>query len=97
LRVPGRRIVPRPAPERNSLAQERALPARIAEWWAGGVEVEVITYEKHFSLSEALMASEASRPVLRLDAGGLAEGATPRLWYMAPQSELAGLLAAAGR
>jgi protease-4 len=56
---------------------------------------EAITYERPFSLSELLVGAKAEPPAA-LDPSKLSEAATPRLWYLAPQSELAGVLKAAG-
>jgi len=54
----------------------------------------VVGYDRPASLFGSLLGSEAgAKPV---DAGKLANGAYPRLWFLAPQSELAGLLAAIG-
>jgi protease IV len=62
-----------------------------------GEDHKVITYEKRFSLADALMGAGGPRLALRLDSSHLAEGATPRLWFMVPQAELAGRLTAAAR
>jgi protease IV len=55
----------------------------------------VVTYDRPPSLFGSLMGGEAavSKP---LDPAKLANGACPRLWFLAPQSELAGLLTAIG-
>lgn len=57
-------------------------------------DYKVITYEKPLSLVNILSGDAPSE--LRLDLGRLTEAAVPRLWYLAPQSEVAGLLQAAG-
>jgi protease-4 len=62
-----------------------------------GDDCQVITYEKPQTLLGALLGVRAPQPAAELDPGRLAAAATPRLWYLAPQSELAGLLAASGR
>jgi ClpP class serine protease len=56
-------------------------------------EYKVVGYERPPTLSSLLFGAQA-KP---LDAAKLAEGAAPRLWYLAPQAELAGLLTAIGR
>jgi protease-4 len=60
-------------------------------------EYQAFTYEKPFNISELLLGSKAVPPNLALDPSCLAEGALPRLWYLAPQSELAGVLQACSR
>ena len=45
---------------------------------------------------ELLMGGKVREPSA-LDPGKLDDAATPRLWYLAPQSELAGVFKAAGR
>src|SRR5262249_45465149 len=58
---------------------------------------KAITYEKPPTLLGALLGIQAVPPPASFDAGRLANAATPRLWYLAPQSELAGLLAGLGQ
>ena len=55
-----------------------------------------ITYERPSLLSQLLTGGKG-RDSAGLDAAKLADAATPRLCYLAPQSELAGVLKAAGR
>jgi protease IV len=63
-----------------------------------GDDYKVITYERPLSLQELLTGADAAQQkALSLDARRLASGATPRLWYLAPGAELAGILSAAGR
>jgi protease-4 len=63
-----------------------------------GEDYKVITYERPFSLQEALFGVQASPPAeSHLDLKRLAAGATPRIWYLAPGSEVAGMLTAAGQ
>jgi protease-4 len=63
-----------------------------------GQDYKVITYDKPFSLQEALTGAQSAQPAGKgLDPARLAEGAAPRLWYLAPGSELEGILSAAGR
>jgi protease-4 len=59
-----------------------------------GEDFKAITYEKPFYLSEILLGGKASAVKPQLDPAGLSQGLTPRLWYLAPQSELAGVLKA---
>jgi protease IV len=55
---------------------------------------KVITYDRPPSLFGSFLGGEsAAKP---LDPSKLANGAYPRLWFLAPQSELAGLLTAIG-
>jgi len=61
-----------------------------------GSDYKVISYEKQATLSSILFGTKAPQPGGQLTAGKLAAGATPRLWFLAPQSELAGILAAMG-
>jgi protease-4 len=64
----------------------------------GGLgKYNVITYKKQLTLTEALFGIKTPAPALQIDSSQLAEGATPHLWYLAPQSELAGLLSTIGR
>jgi len=63
-----------------------------------GEDFKVIQYDPpHVGLLGLLLGSQSAPPISGFDPKRLAQGATPRLWYMAPQSELAGLLAATGR
>jgi protease-4 len=58
---------------------------------------KVVTYERPPSLFGNLLGIKARPTETVLDPSRLAEGAVPRLWYLAPQSEFAGILAAMGR
>jgi protease-4 len=60
-------------------------------------DCKVITYEKPFSLTDSFGAFQASESSSRLDLNRLASGLTPRIWYLAPGSEMAGFVAAAAR
>src|SRR5262249_6471194 len=63
-----------------------------------GEEYKAVTYEKPFTLFDGLggiQASGSSAP--GLDPARLAEGAMPRLWYLAPGCEAAGILKSVGR
>jgi protease-4 len=62
-----------------------------------GEDYRAITYEKPFRLTDVLLnrfTAEAGPP---LDASRVARAASPRLWYLTPQSEIAGLLSASER
>jgi protease-4 len=61
-----------------------------------GDDVRVVTYDRPPSLLTSLLGAEVAPSEGRLDPGKLAAGAVPRLWYLTPQSEMAGILAAIG-
>jgi protease-4 len=67
-----------------------------AQSMAGLETFKVITYERPPSLASLLLGVKAG-PANPLSPQKLAAGATPRLWYLAPQSELAGIFAAMGQ
>lgn len=58
---------------------------------------KVITYEHPPSLLGSLLGAQATQPQQHFKPSSLASGATPRIWYLAPQSELAGIFAALGK
>jgi protease-4 len=63
-----------------------------------GDDYKVVTYEKLFSLQDVFLGGETSeRAGSQVDLKKLASGVSPRLWYLAPNSDLAGILAAASR
>ena len=62
-----------------------------------GDDFRAVVYEKPFNLSEALLGLKDNTPGMTFDPARLARGLTPRLWYLAPHSDLAGLLTAGGR
>jgi protease-4 len=62
-----------------------------------GTDYQAIKYERPHALSDLLFGAKAAPPASALDAAKLAQGLTPRLWYLAPQSDLAGLAAAGAR
>jgi protease IV len=63
-----------------------------------GSDYQAITYERPFSLSEALMGGQANaRPATQMDFQHLANGLAPRVWYLAPGAEVSGILTAASR
>jgi protease-4 len=71
---------------------------KVAKQAAGlGDDYKAISYERPASLLGTLLSSRVQPPQLAFQAGQLAAGALPRLWYLAPQSELAGWLAPLGR
>jgi ClpP class serine protease len=55
---------------------------------------KVIQYEKFKTLSEQLLGVRAKNPGAWLEPAMLRNTLSPRLWYLAPGHELAGLLAA---
>jgi protease IV len=57
----------------------------------------IIQYDRPPSLLGGLLGIQAPQPGMQIDPARLADSATPRLWYLAPQSELAGVLATIGR
>jgi protease-4 len=61
-----------------------------------GAGYECITYERPKTLSELLLGAKTVQPASALDPEHLSAGLTPRLWYLAPQSEFSGILSAAG-
>jgi protease IV len=60
-------------------------------------DANVVVYERPATLFGSLLGSESQGGDMQLDVEHFSRAAMPRLWYLAPQSELAGLLAAAGR
>ena len=63
-----------------------------------GEKYEVIAYDKPLTLLDIIAGSiKAPETPLGLDPGKLGSALTPRLWFMAPQAELAGLAGAMGR
>lgn len=62
-----------------------------------GEDWRAILYERPFILSQLLAGAKAQEPAAALDPAKLADAARPRLWYLAPESELSGVLRAAGR
>src|SRR5262249_8816552 len=70
----------------------------VAKQVAGlGDDYKVVTYEQPPTLMSLLFGAKDHSREPRSDLGRLSAGATPRLWYLAPQSELAGILAAVGQ
>jgi protease-4 len=62
-----------------------------------GGDSEAVMYERPPTLFGSLTGAESDAADSRLDLRNLSEGLTPRLWYLGPQSELAGILAASKR
>jgi protease-4 len=60
-----------------------------------GKDYKAIRYEKAKTLSDLLRGSHTMVPGSVLEPGRLRAALTPRLWYLAPGSELAGILGAA--
>jgi protease-4 len=56
-------------------------------------DYKAVTYERPPTLSSLLLGIKAPEPGHQLDWKKLAEGTIPRLWYLAPHSELASILA----
>jgi len=72
--------------------------AKAAELAGLGDDYKVIRYEKPHVLLDFLLGVKGDqKPTVLLDPGQLSSGLTPRLWYLTPQSELAGLAAAMGQ
>jgi protease-4 len=62
-----------------------------------GEDVRVVTYERSPTLLNSLLGLDLrSSADGRLDPGKLAAGTVPRLWYLSPQCEMAGILSALG-
>jgi len=59
-----------------------------------GDSYEVISYDRPHSLASLFLGEEVRQSSKGFDWQGLSHAATPRLWFLAPQSDLAGLLAA---
>jgi protease-4 len=66
----------------------------LAKQAAGGGDFKVIEYEKPISLREIFVGGKAEKSANVLDPGVLRKGLTPRLWYLAPGCEFAGMLGA---
>jgi protease-4 len=66
----------------------------LAKQAAGGGDFKVIEYEKPISLREILVGGKADKPASVLDPAVLRKGMTPRVWYLAPGCEFAGVLGA---
>jgi protease-4 len=62
-----------------------------------GDSYKVITYDRPNTLRDTLLGAQAAAPRWQLDPGQLAQGLTPRLWYLGPHCDLTALLTAAGR
>ncbi len=60
-----------------------------------GEDFKAVKYEKLTSFRELLLGGAATQPSSLLEPGRLSAGLTPRLWYLAPGSEMAGILSAA--
>jgi protease-4 len=64
-----------------------------------GRDYDVIAYERPRTLVGRLLGIEdkSAAPTSALDTAHLTAALTPRLWYLAPQAELAGIVSAGGR
>ena len=60
-----------------------------------GESYEVIAYDRPHSFASLFLGDEVRQSPNGLDFQKLGQAASPRLWFLAPQSDLAGLLAAA--
>jgi protease-4 len=61
-------------------------------------DYQVVTYDRPATLLGTFLGVKApAAPATNLDLSKIATGAVPRVWYLAPQSEFAGLLTAAAR
>ena len=58
---------------------------------------EAITYDRQPTFINSLLGVKATPFDPKLDLQRLANGMTPRLWFLAPQTDFAGILAAMGR
>ncbi len=66
----------------------------LAKQEAGGGEFNVIEYQRPRSLQELFLGINSRKPGSVLDPGTLRKGLTPRIWYLAPGCEGAGVLGA---
>jgi len=66
----------------------------VAKDLALGENYRAVKYERPPTIADLFFGVQSAQPAPPLDAGRLAEGAAPRLWYLAPQAELAGVLTA---
>jgi protease-4 len=62
-----------------------------------GEDYKVVAYEKQETVLSSLLGIKAQPPPSLLDPNRLAAGAVPRLWYLSPQADLAGVFAAMGK
>lgn len=61
-------------------------------------DYQVVVYDRpSLGLLGSLLNEQSEDSSSKLDPKRLAQGAIPRLWYLAPQSDLAGILASLGR
>jgi protease IV len=64
---------------------------------AGMSKYQVVVYDKPASLLNMLLGAQAKASNQGLDTQRLAQAASPRLWYLAPQADLAGILTGMAR
>lgn len=83
----------------DSIGYEEDAIAKAAAVADLGDDYRAISYERPPTLANLLLGAQApSAPAGSvLDANRWAEAASPRLWYLAPQSELSGILSIVGR
>lgn len=62
-----------------------------------GEDYRAVEYDKPPVLFYGLLGSQKTPAEAHLDVSRLSQAASPRLWYLAPQNELAGFLAAMGK
>ena len=60
-------------------------------------DYKVITYERPQTLASMLFGVKQEEPKMKLDGANLAAAATPRLWFLMPQSEMAGIVSILGK
>jgi protease-4 len=76
---------------------DKAVEAAAAAAAAQTSKYQVVQYEKPTTFLNTLLGEQARAPGAALDPQRLANAATPRLWFLAPQADLAGILAVAAR
>jgi protease-4 len=62
-----------------------------------GSDYRAIRYERPRTLADLLLGVQSSKASVPFDPAKLSSAAMPRLWYLSPQSELAGILTAVMR
>jgi protease-4 len=61
-----------------------------------GDNYQAITYDRPRTLLRALLGIRSPGPALKVDAGAVSAALAPRLWYLAPHHQLAGMVTALG-
>jgi ClpP class serine protease len=67
---------------------------QLAKAAGGGGDFKVIQYQRPRSLQELVLGVKTRQPGSVLDPAALRKGMMPRMWYLAPGSEAAGMLSA---